>query len=108
MPSGGELRATDAGVTDDVATQWEQILSAAYLPWTVAIPEFPHPDVFRAWVRRWQIDDLVLVDCECGPCCGTRSRHQLADTEGEFVVVMIVRSGTETVTAPYGSHADTW
>jgi AraC family transcriptional activator of tynA and feaB len=97
VPSGGELWATDPRAGDDVTAQWEQILAATYMPWTVSLPEVSRPDVFRAWVRRWRIDDLVLVDCECGPCCGTRSRHQLADTEGEFVVVMIVRSGTETV-----------
>ncbi len=45
----------------------------------------------------WWIDDLALVDCECSPCSGTRQRRQLADTDGEFVVVLINRSGRETV-----------
>jgi AraC-binding-like domain/DDE domain len=94
---GGELWATDAGTRDDVAGQWEHILSATYLPWTVTIPELPERNAFRGWVRRWPIDDILLADSRCGPCSGTRTRHQLADTEGEFVVVMIVQAGAETV-----------
>ena len=52
---------------------------------------------FEAWVRRWWIDDLALVDCECSPCSGTRQRRQMADTDGEFVVVLMTRAGSETV-----------
>jgi AraC family transcriptional activator of tynA and feaB len=97
VSSGGELWATDAGTRDDVAAQWEHILSATYLPWTVAIPELPERNAFQGWVRRWPIDDLLLVDCRCGPCSGLRARHQLADTDGEFVVVMIIHKGAELV-----------
>jgi AraC-like DNA-binding protein len=97
MPSGGELWTINARGTDDVADQWEQMLSAAYVPWTVAIPERPHRDAFRAWLRRWRIDDLTLVDGKCGPCSGTRTSHQRADADGEFVAVMLVRAGTETI-----------
>ena len=97
VPSGGELWATDAGMRDDVTAQWEQILSATFLPWTVAIPELPERNAFRAWVRRWPIDDLLLSDCRCGPCSGRRARHQLAQTEGEFVVVMINLKGAMTI-----------
>jgi AraC-like DNA-binding protein len=73
------------------------MLSATHLPWTVSVPTGPDAPVFEAQVRRWWIDDLALVDCECGPCSGTRQRRQLADTEGEFVVVLITRAGRETV-----------
>jgi AraC family transcriptional activator of tynA and feaB len=97
MPSGGELWTINARGTDDVADQWEQILSAAYVPWTVAIPERPHPDAFQAWLRRWRIDDLTLVDGKCGPCSGTRTSHQRVDADGEFVAVMLVQAGTETI-----------
>ena len=55
MLSGAELWATDAGVTADVAAQWEQMLAQAYAPWTVAIPELGHRDTFRGWLRRGQI-----------------------------------------------------
>ena len=42
MPSGGELWTTNCRVRADMAAQWEQILSAAYVPWTVAIAEHSH------------------------------------------------------------------
>jgi AraC family transcriptional regulator, positive regulator of tynA and feaB len=96
-PSDGELWATDARTRDDAAAQWEQIMSATLLPWTITIPESSHPDGFQAWVRRWPIDDLLLADWHCGPCSGMRPRH-LADSEGEFVVVMMVQTGAETIT----------
>jgi AraC family transcriptional activator of tynA and feaB len=82
---------------DDPVGEWQEMLSATHLPWTVQIapPEDDQP--FEAWVRRCWIDDLALVDCECSPCSGTRQRRQLADTDGEFVVVLIDRSGRETV-----------
>jgi AraC family transcriptional regulator, positive regulator of tynA and feaB len=97
VPSGGELWATDARTRDDAAAQWEHILSAAYLPCTVAIPELPERNAFHGWVRRWPIDDLLLVDCGCGPCSGLHARHQLADTEGEFVYLMISQKGAITL-----------
>jgi AraC family transcriptional regulator, positive regulator of tynA and feaB len=97
VPTGGELWATDAGTRDDVVAQWEHILSATYLPWTVAIPELPEQNAFRGWVRRWPIDDILLADSRCGPCSGRRARHQPADAEGEFVVVMIIQAGGETL-----------
>src|SRR4051794_24175898 len=82
---------------DGPVGEWEQMLSATHLPWAVQIspPEDERP--FKAWVRRWWIDDLALVDCGCSPCSGARQRRQLADTDGEFVVVLIDRSGRETV-----------
>jgi hypothetical protein len=95
MPRRRELLTTDARVSDDVAAQWEQILSESYVPWTVSLPEVSRPDPFRAWVRRWWIDDLALVDGECGPCSGRRTRS--ADPDGQFVVLLIIQSGAETV-----------
>ena len=97
MPSGGELWATDARGTGDLAAQWEQILSEAYVPWTVAIPELHRRSSFQAWLRRWRIDDLELLDGECGLCSGTRTRHRLADTDGEFIALMMVQAGAETI-----------
>ena len=74
------------------------MLSATHLPWTVQVDARRDEDrPFEAWVRRWWIDDLALVDCECGPCSGTRQRRQMSDTDGEFVVVLITRAGRETV-----------
>jgi AraC family transcriptional activator of tynA and feaB len=85
------------GDVDDRAEQWQEILSTTHLPWTVQIPPPDDDRPFEARVRRWWIDDLALVDCECSPCSGTRQRRQLADTDGEFVIVLIARSGRETV-----------
>lgn len=96
MHGGGEYWATSPHTGRDERTgEWEQMLSATHLPWTVQLDgEAPS---FDAWVRRWWIDDLALVDCECGPCSGTRQRRQLSDTGGEFVVVLINRAGREVV-----------
>lgn len=86
---------TTGGPADTVADQWREMLSATHLPWSVAVP--PDQGPFTAWVRRWWIDDLALVDCECGPCSGSRTRRELAATEGEFVVVLTTLAGRETV-----------
>lgn len=58
---------------DDPVGEWQEMLSATHLLWTVRIapPEDDRP--FEAWVRRWRIDDLALVDCECSPCSGRGS-----------------------------------
>ena len=52
---------------------------------------------FRAVVRRQWIDDLSLVDCECSPCSGVRGRSQIAATEGDYLIVLMNRGGSETV-----------
>jgi AraC family transcriptional regulator, positive regulator of tynA and feaB len=89
--AGGEYWATTAQADPD---EWEQMLSATHLPWTGRIdPDRP----FEAWVRRWWIDDLALVDCECSPCSGARRRRQVGETDGEFVVVLMTRAGRESV-----------
>lgn len=88
---------TISGPVDTVADQWRDLLSSTHLPWSVAVPPSDEAVPFTASVRRWWIDDLALVDCECGPCSGTRARRELADTDGEFVVVLITLSGQETV-----------
>ncbi|WP_308818822.1 helix-turn-helix domain-containing protein [Pseudonocardia alni] len=83
---------------DGVTEQWQDMLSATHLPWSVAVPLQERGSVvFEAAVRRWWIDDLALVDCTCGPCSGTRTRRELSGTDGEFVVVLITLAGRETV-----------
>jgi AraC family transcriptional regulator, positive regulator of tynA and feaB len=96
LSGDGESWIIDARARDDKVARWEQMLSAVYLPWAVAIPNVPCPAGFQARLRRWWIDDLALVDCECDPCSGARNRRQLADTEGEFVGLLILRTGAET------------
>jgi AraC family transcriptional activator of tynA and feaB len=88
---------TTSGMADAVTDGWRDMLSATHLPWSVAVPVDAGPAGFTASVRRWWIDDLALVDCECGPCSGTRTRRELAETDGEFVVVLITLAGQETV-----------
>jgi AraC-like DNA-binding protein len=95
----GELwtMSADSG-QHERADEWEQMLSTTHLPWTVQVDDAGDSRPFEAWIRRWWIDDLALVDCECGPCSGTRQRRQLDTTDGEFVVVLMNRAGRETVT----------
>ena len=97
---GGEYWTTSgqAGGDDRIA-HWQDMLSATHLPWTVQVDPQDDAAPFEAWVRRWWIDDLALVDCECSPCSGTRQRRHLADTDGEFVDVLITRAGRETVSS---------
>lgn len=81
-----------------VVDQWRDMLSATHLEWSVALPAArAGPEPFEATVQRWWIDDLALVDCTCGPCSGTRTRRDIAASDGEFVVVLINRAGRETV-----------
>ena len=65
VQGAGEYWATSAHAGRDERTgEWEQMLSSTHLPWTVQIDsqhDADHP--FEAWVRRWWIDDLALVDC---------------------------------------------
>lgn len=92
----GEYWTTSGQIGDDDPTmRWQDMLSATHLPWTVQVD--PRDEPFEAWVRRWWIDDLALVECECSPCSGTRRRRHVADTDGEFVVVLMTRAGGETV-----------
>lgn len=100
MTHNEEFRLPSAGggePGDDRAQRFEQILSATHLPWSVAVPaRGVRP--FDAYVQRWWIDDLALVDCQCDPCSGTRQKRQVLSTNGEFFVVLINRAGRETVT----------
>ncbi|GAA4839750.1 helix-turn-helix domain-containing protein [Actinomycetospora corticicola] len=82
-------------MTSDATDEWESLLSATHLPWSVRVPTTSGD--FRAVVRRQWIDDLALLDCECGPCSGMRGRSQIAATDGEHLVVLINRGGSETV-----------
>lgn len=82
---------------NDLPGRWQQMLSATHLPWAVRLGEQAPGHPFEAWIRRWRVDDLALVDCECGPCSGTRQGRQVAETSGEYVIVLINRAGCETV-----------
>ena len=75
---------------------WASLLSATHLPWQARLPRDPDRP-FAARARRWWIDDLALVDCECGPCSGVRRRGEIAATDGEIVVVLMTLEGRESV-----------
>jgi AraC-like DNA-binding protein len=94
----GPDRWSAVGRADDtMSDRWREIVSATHLPWSVQVSPSPTDGTFRADVRRWWVDDLALVDVECGPTSGVRSRHQIAGTDGEFLVALIIRDGYETV-----------
>jgi AraC-like DNA-binding protein len=52
---------------------------------------------YRARVRRQWIDDLALVDCDCGPFSAVRGPSWVAASDREFVAVLITRQGRETL-----------
>jgi len=97
MRRGEEAWATTGGRVAAAADEWREILSATHLPWSVVVPTGDDDPGFAASARRLWIDDLALVDCECGPCSGSRTRRELNSTDGEFVVVLITLAGRETV-----------
>ncbi|MGW6460269.1 helix-turn-helix domain-containing protein [Streptomyces sp. NPDC055078] len=74
---------------------WEGALSDPWLPWAVRVPTGSAPDAFRAEVRRHRLDDVMVVDRCSGAFSGVRGPRQIAATEGDFLVVRIVRSGSE-------------
>lgn len=77
--------------------RWEELLSSTHLPWSVRVSGEVPASSFQAVVRRQWIDDLALVDCECSPCSGVRGRSQIAATEGDHLVILMNRGGSETV-----------
>lgn len=79
------------------SAEWESLLSSTHLPWSVKVSAEVGREPFQAVVRRRWIDDLALVDCECSPCSGVRGRSQIAATDGDYLVVLINRGGSETV-----------
>lgn len=95
---GVEFWCLDEAPGADRPALWEELLSETHLPWSVRVSQERQDPNYKAWVRRQWIDDLALVDCECGPCTGSRGRAELSGTDGEYVAVLITRSGSETVT----------
>jgi AraC-like DNA-binding protein len=77
--------------------RWEEILSSTHVDMAVRVSSDRPDRPFRASVRRLWIDDLALVDAECDPCSGTRGRTRMKGAELDYVVVLINRSGRESV-----------
>lgn len=72
-------------------------MSATHVEMSVRLAEDRPSRPFRARVRRQWIDDLALVDAECDPCSGSRGRARIAATDGDYVAILMTRSGRETV-----------
>lgn len=100
----GEFWCLDEVSEADRPALWEELLSETHLPWSVRVSRERQAPDYRAWVRRHWIDDLALLDCECGPCAGSRGRAELSGTDGEYIAVLITRFGSETV-AQEGAEA---
>lgn len=105
MAEEGESWATDSALGPAVPDQWQAMMSETHLPWASLSVGAEPGAPFRAAAQRWRFDDLTLVDCVCSPCSGTRGQAELAATDGEFVVMLVVRDGTESVSQG-GADAD--
>lgn len=80
---GVEFWCLDYAPGADRLDLWEELLSETHLSWSVRVPRERQKPNYRTWVRRQWIDDLALLDCECGPCAASRGRAELSGTDGE-------------------------
>ncbi|GGP42843.1 helix-turn-helix domain-containing protein [Saccharothrix coeruleofusca] len=71
----------------------DDLLSDSWLPW--AVRRAAGAEGVRAEVRQHRLGEVVLVDRSTGPVSGVRGRRQIAATDGDFLVVRIVREGEE-------------
>jgi AraC family transcriptional activator of tynA and feaB len=86
------VRTADRSEAHDA---WSRVVSATHLPWTVTtVGSRP---CFSAVVRRRRLSDLELVECTCSPNGGVRRKHEIAVTDGEFLIVLMTLSGHELV-----------
>lgn len=76
---------------------WSRMLSATHLPWSVTELDPDPQSGFGASVRRRHLADLVLVDCSCDPNAGVRASHEIAGTDGEYLVMLMTLRGREIV-----------
>lgn len=75
---------------------WSRMLSATHLPWSLRELDVAAGG-FGASVRRRHLADLILVDCSCDPCAGARRTHEIAQTDGEYLVLLMTLSDREVV-----------
>lgn len=81
----------------DAYDQWQAMVSATHLPWANRSVGEEAGAPFHAEAQRWRFDDLTVVDCRLGACSGTRGPSEIAATDGEFVAVLIIEAGSESV-----------
>lgn len=81
----------------DAHGAWSRMLSATHLPWSIT-ELMPDPQTgFGASVRRRHLADLILVDCTCDPSHGVRRGHEIAQTDGDYLVMLMTLQGREIV-----------
>lgn len=85
-----------AATASDAYLAWSCMLSTTHLPWSVQ-ELGTDTGGFSASVRRRYLADLILVDCSCDPCSGTRGAHEIASTDDEYLVLLMTLAGREMV-----------
>lgn len=94
QPQDSAFRAESISEAHDA---WSRMLSSTHLPWSIAeLVVDPH-NGFGASVRRRHLADLILVDCTCDPSRGVRRSHEIAQTDGEYLVMLMTLQGREIV-----------
>ena len=76
---------------------WSRMLSTTHLPWSITELVQDPQTGFGASVRRRHLADLVLVDCSCDPNAGVRGSHEIAGTDGGYLVMLMTLRGREVV-----------
>ncbi|MBB5933076.1 helix-turn-helix domain-containing protein [Streptomyces zagrosensis] len=88
----GTVPEAEQGTVPDA---WEGTLSDPWLPWAVRVAPRSAPDAFRAEVQRHRLDDVTVIDRCSDSFSGARGPREIAATDGDFLVVRIVRCGNE-------------
>lgn len=83
--------AAEYWYSDPDGANWGQVVSETHLPWRVDASRV------RGTIRRNWLHDLSLINCACGPGGGERTQAELRGTPGEYLAVLMIRSGRETV-----------
>ncbi len=97
VPESWEVRSRPR---TDGMDDWAEVLAQTHVPFELEMTDNT-PAVFRGAVTRWELGDLLLVDCDCLPVRG----HNLLgnhDPNGDSVVgLQVVRRGSESYTTPH-------
>ncbi|WP_405845179.1 helix-turn-helix domain-containing protein [Streptomyces sp. NBC_01518] len=89
-----DLSGTSAG---DREAGLEDLISRTHVGMSMRLsPDRPRA-AFQAWVRRREIEDLLLVEAGSDPCSGMRGARRAARTSSLYLGVMVTRQGRETV-----------
>lgn len=76
---------------------WGRALSNTHLPWDITGSTADSAAGFGATVRRRHLVDLIFLDCSCDPCSGVRCGHEISQTTGEYLVMLMTLEGREIV-----------